>query len=102
MAETVEDERWAHIRGVTVTTVSSVAGLLAGVISLEVAAAPDDTMAILIMAIAVFIQFPLLRAFRIEVEDFGIKDYLYITFMTFSFWFVSFAILLTTQAELPI
>lgn len=102
MAEAVEDERWAHIRGVTVTTIASLCGVLAALAARVIIDAPDDVIGVGMFAIAVLIQFPILRLIGIEVEDFGIKDYLFITFMTFAFWFMTLTILLTTEAELPI
>lgn len=102
MAETVESERWAHIRGVTVTTIASISGIIAGLLSSTFAAGPDDLVGVAIMAIAIFVQFPIYRVAGIAVENFGIKDYLYIAFMTFSFWFVTWGILMTTEASLPL
>ena len=102
MSDTVNEERWAHVRGVTVTTVASVGGILAGLGAAQFATGPDDTLGVLLFAVAVFLQFPLLRVVGIAVEEFGVKDYLYITFMTFCFWFVTWAIMMTTEAELPI
>ena len=102
MAEAVADRRWSHIRGVTVTTVASVAGILAGIVAGYIATAPDDALGVAVFAIAVFLQFPLLRLVGIEVEDFGIKDYLFVGFMTFAFWFITWTILLTTEASIPI
>lgn len=102
MAETVEQERWAHIRGVTVTTVASLAGILSGLAAGHFATAPDDRLGVVILVIAIFIQFPVLRVIGIDIGDFGVKDYLFVGFMTFSFWFVTWAIMMTTGASLPI
>ena len=102
MAETAREKRWAHVRGVTVTTVASVLGIVAGLVAAHIVTAPDDSIGVLVFAIAVFVQFPLLRALGIEVETFGVKDYLFIGFMTFCFWFITLAIMLTTDATLPI
>ena len=102
MAETVEEERWGHIRGVTVTTIASVAGIAAGLLAGHIGTGPDDVVGVAMFAIAVFVQFPVYKAIGIEVENFGVKDYLFIAFMTFCFWFVIWAIMLTTGAELPI
>ena len=102
MAEAVESERWAHIRGVTVTMLASLGGILAGLLSAEFASAPDDVLGVALMAAAIFLQFPILRVIGVEVEDFGIKDYLFIAFMTFTLWFVTWAILLTTETTVPI
>ena len=102
MAETASEKRWAHVRGVTVTTVASVLGIVSGLVAAHFITAPDDSVGVLIFAVAVFVQFPLLRVLGIEVETFGAKDYLFIGFMTFCFWFITLAILLTTEATLPI
>ena len=102
MAETVDDERWGHIRGVMVTTLACLAGIAAGVLSKAFASTPDDTIGVVILGAAILIQFPLLRIGRIEVETFGPKDYLFIAFMTFCLWFISWAILLSTGATVPI
>ena len=102
MAETVQEERWAHIRAVSVTTIASLFGILAGVVSGHLATAPDDSLGVVVFAIAVFVQLPVLRALGIRIEDFGPKDYLFVAFLTFSFWFVTWAIMLTTGAELAI
>lgn len=101
MTETAEDQRWAHIRGITVTSLASLFGIAAGVTASMLAESPDDTLGVILFAVAVFIQFPILRVVGFEVENFGVKDYLFITFMTFCFWFVTWAIMMTTGAELP-
>ena len=54
---------------------------------------------------AVLVQFPLHRGVEaagvdLDVDEFGVKDYLYVAFMTFALWFVCWAILLTTGATL--
>jgi hypothetical protein len=53
---------------------------------------------------AIIVQFPVFRlleaaGIQLDTDDFGAKDYLYVAFMTFSLWFVSWAILLTTGAS---
>ncbi len=98
MAEPVEDERWAHIRGVMVTTLSSLAGIGAGMLAAMFASAPDDRIGVMILGGAILVQFPILRIGGVEIETFGVKDYLFIAFMTFCFWFVSWGILLSTGA----
>ena len=102
MAETVDEKRWAHVRGVTVTTISAVFGILAGIGAHYIATAPDDALGVAVFGVAVFIQFPIFRAVGIEVEDFGVKDYLFVGFITFAFWFMIWTILLTTEASLPV
>ncbi len=52
----------------------------------------------LVLAVAIAAQFPILRVIGIDTDDLSTKDVLYIGFMTFSLWFVSWGILLTTGA----
>lgn len=101
MATDAVERRIAHVRGVTVTTIACLAGLGAGVVSTYVAEGASDPFAVFVLAGAVLIQFPLYRLIeaagvKLDVEDFSTKDYLYIAFMTFALWFVSWTILLTT------
>ena len=104
MATDTADRRIAHIRGVTVTAVACLAGVAAALISSSVAEGAGDILAVYVLAGAIIVQFPLFRVLEmigmeLDVDDFGVKDYLYISFMTFSLWFVCWAILLTTGAS---
>jgi uncharacterized membrane protein len=93
-----------HLRGVTVTTISCLAGIAAAVVSGVVVgtdpAAASDRLSVAIAIGAIGIQFPVLRVVGIDVTDFGAKDYLYVGFMTFTLWFITFAIMLTAGVTL--
>ncbi|USZ69315.1 hypothetical protein NGM10_06145 [Halorussus salilacus] len=94
--EQASERRASHMRGVTVTAVSTLAGVAAALVSAAVlGTAATDTLALAIVGGAVFAQLPLLRVLGIDVEDFSTKDHLYVLFMTFSLWFVTWTILLT-------
>jgi hypothetical protein len=104
MATDTAERRAAHVRSVTVTAIACLAGLVAAVVSATVAAGASDILGVYVLAGAVIVQFPLFRliemaGIELNIEDFGAKDYLYIAFMTFALWFVSWAILLTTEAN---
>ena len=104
MATDTAERRTAHVRGVTVTAIACLAGLFAAVVSSIVAADAGDLLAVYVVAGATIVQFPLYRLIEmagveLDADDFGAKDYLYIAFMTFSLWFVCWAILLTTGAS---
>jgi len=107
MATETADERRAHIRGVTVTTLASVAGIAAGIVSQVITAGADpgvaasSNTALYVLVAAILAQLPILQVLGIDVEDFSPKDYLYVAFMTFSLWFVSWGVLLTTRTTLP-
>ena len=100
MATDTLDGRAAHIRGLTVTTLAAVMGVAAALVSSMVATGAADTLAVYVLAGAVLVQFPILQLLGIDVEDFSAKDYLYVAFMSFSLWFVCWAILLTTEVSL--
>lgn len=85
-----------HLRGVTVTTLATVLGMLAGVGATLVASGPEDTIGLLFFGAAFVVQLPLLRVLGVDISDFSTKDYLYIGFMTFVLWFITWGILLTT------
>ncbi len=93
-----------HMRGVTVTTVACLAGILAAVVSAYfVGTTPEaagDTMALLIMGGFIFVQFPILKLVGVDVGEFGIKDNLFVSFMTFCLWFITYAVLLTSAVTL--
>ena len=105
MATDTAERRIAHVRGVTVTAIACLAGVVAAVISATVADGAGDILGVYVLASAVIVQLPLFRVLemagvKLDVDDFGVKDYLYVTFMTFSLWFVCWAILLTTGASI--
>ena len=92
-----------HMRGVTVTTIACLAGLGAAVGSATIfgttAAAAVGTGQALLVATAVLIQFPILKIVGVDIADFGIKDNLYIAFMTFCLWFITYTVLLTSAVS---
>jgi dolichol kinase len=97
--ETVE-ERAGHRRSLTVVSLTTLSGIAAALLSATLASAATDTIGLYPLAGAIVIQLPVLRLLGIDVEDFGIKDNLYVAFMTFALWFVTWTILLTTGATL--
>ncbi|PSQ23844.1 hypothetical protein BRD04_02295 [Halobacteriales archaeon QS_9_67_17] len=90
-----------HMRGVTVTALASIMGIVAAVASSVVTAgaatAATDPKGVFVLGGAILVQFPVLQAVGIDMEDFSTKDYLYVAFMTFSLWFVCWGILLSTN-----
>ncbi|WP_144906442.1 EMC6-like membrane protein [Halobellus captivus] len=93
-----------HMRGVTVTTLACLAGVVAALASARfvgtsVAAAASQQTLLYVVAL-VIAQFPILRVIGIDVSDFGAKDYLYVAFMTVTLWFITFGVLLTEGVTL--
>ncbi|WP_096390717.1 EMC6-like membrane protein [Halopenitus persicus] len=93
-----------HARGVVVTTIACLAGIGAAIVSAGyVGTSPADggsTTALIVLAGTVLVQFPILKVIGVDVTDFGVKDTLYVAFMTFTLWFISYAILLNAGVQL--
>lgn len=87
-----------HLRGVTVTTVATVLGMVAGVVAALITSGPDDVLGVTVLGAAILVQLPLLNVFGVDTDDFSKKDYLYVGFMTFVLWFMTWGILLTAGA----
>ncbi|PSP40006.1 hypothetical protein BRD20_04015 [Halobacteriales archaeon SW_8_65_20] len=90
----------SHMRGVVVTSFACSMGLVAAVASSVVTAGLDapatSSQALYVLVGAVLVQFPVLSVIGIDMDEFSAKDYLYVAFMTFALWFISWGILLTT------
>ena len=89
-----------HVRGVTVTTLACLAGVTAGVLSASVvgttADAATDQLSLVIVLGAMLVQYPILYLLGVDISEFGLKDNLYVAFMTFALWFLTYAVALTT------
>jgi len=95
---TASERRASHLRGVTVTAVATLAGVAAAFVSAAVLGMEaTDTLGLAIVGALVVAQYPVLKALGIDVGDFSTKDHLYVGFMTFSLWFVTWTILLTNS-----
>ena len=96
----------SHVRGVTVTAMAALFGVAAAIGSSALTAGVDPTVAarnrqgLEVVLLAIILQPLILRLVGLLKDDFGIKDFLFIAFMTFSMWFVSWGVLLSTGAEI--
>lgn len=95
MATDTADGMSSHMRGLSVTTITALAGIGAAFGSNAVASGATDFTGLLVVAVAVLAQLPVLQVIGIDRDDLSGKDYAYIAFMTFALWFVSWGILLT-------
>jgi hypothetical protein len=93
-----------HLRGVTVTTLACLAGVVAGVVSGMLVGtgtgAATDQRPLGVVAAFVLVQYPLLKVVGVDVTEFGAKDNVYLVFMTVVLWFVTLTILLTAGVSL--
>jgi hypothetical protein len=93
-----------HARGVVVTTICCLAGIAAAVVSAVYVgtdpAAAASTTAVFVLGAFVVAQYPIYKA--VGVGDLGIKDNLYVAFLTFTLWFISYTVLLTSGVDLGV
>jgi hypothetical protein len=104
MATETEQGLSGHLRGVTVTTLACLAGVIAALVSGVVlgttADAAQNTLGLVVVGGFVVLQFPLLRLVGVDVQGFSAKDYIYVAFMTVTLWFITYTILLTSGVQL--
>lgn len=96
MTETL-DRKAQHRRSITVTSVASIGGVAAGLAAAALASGPTDTLGIAMLFAATFIELGIMRGLGVDVSEFSTKDHIYVGFMTFALWFVTWGILLTSQ-----
>lgn len=94
---TAAEKRHAHVRGVKVTAFCSILGVVAGVVSWAISsgalASFDQVYGVAVLAAAVAIQKPFLP--YLDKPEMSKKDWLYVAFMTFDLWFVTWTLILT-------
>jgi hypothetical protein len=104
MATETEQGLSGHLRGVTVTTLACLAGVIAALVSGVVlgttAEAAENIVGLVVVGGFVVLQFPILRVLGVDVQDFSAKDYIYVAFMTVTLWFITYTILLTSGVQL--
>jgi uncharacterized membrane protein len=104
MATETEQGLSGHLRGVTVTTIACLAGVIAALVSGVVfgttTEAAENIIGLVVVGGFVVLQFPILRVVGVDVQDFSTKDYIYVAFMTITLWFITYTILLTSGVQL--
>lgn len=93
-----------HRRGILVTSLASLSGVAAALVSAAVVgtdpSSAADSRLLGILAGFVLVQLPLLRLLGVRVGEFGAKDTVYVVFMSFTLWFISLTVLLTAGVTL--
>ena len=88
-----QEKRTKHVEGIKKTLLSSLLGIVAGIMSYYLPA-----YGILILLVVVYGQRLVLPRVKIDTKEFRFTDWFFLVFMTFAFWFVSWTILLNKPA----
>jgi hypothetical protein len=105
MATESQSQRQAHVLAVTRTGIAAGLGVLAAFGSwfltqdMSAAAASRNQTAQLLVGVAIIVQPLLQQLLGVYKDDFGAKDFLFIVFITFAMWFVTWTIILTSGAH---
>jgi hypothetical protein len=101
---TKEEKQAAHVGRIERTTIACTIGIATGIISYLLGGVPNGAghqnnglLAIFIMLAGVVIQRHIFILLKIGGGKLGAKDWFFQGFITFSFWFISWTILLTTM-----
>lgn len=103
MSTVTLSDRGEHLRSIGVTSSSALLGVAAALLSyVQLGASGDaatNSTALAFVFGAILVETVAVRAAGIyDEDDLGFKLYLFISFMIFSFWFVTWGILLTETA----
>ena len=99
MATETAERRASYRRSLQVPATATLAGVLAGVVSASVASSATDSTALAAAFGAILLGMGVMRLLGVDVGEFSTKDNLYVAFMTVSMWFITWTILLTTNAS---
>lgn len=101
-AKTKADKQAEHIARIKRTLTASLLGIATGILSYVLGGTPDQTglqvdgfLGFMLMLAAIVLQKHIFILLHMDTEKLGMKDWFYQGFMTFAFWFMSWAILLT-------
>jgi hypothetical protein len=99
MTETV-DPKASHRRSLKVTTIATLGGVAAAFVSEAVVTDPSSRTGLLVMLGVVAAELVLMRLFGVDIGDFSTKDHVYVLFMTFALWFITWGVLLSEGVSL--
>jgi hypothetical protein len=91
-----KEERIAfHLRGIKMSLVPALFGVAAGFLSSPyVLSVPHQSFSFLILALAIYAQKFVFPRWGIESGRFDAKAWFYVGFLTFSYWYISWAIIM--------
>jgi hypothetical protein len=100
--KTKADKQAEHIARIKRTLVASLLGIGTGILAYVAGGTPDAAglqadglLGFMLMLAAIVVQKHIFILLGMDTEKLGFKDWFYQGFMTFAFWFMSWAILLT-------
>ena len=94
---TREERIASHIKGIKMSVMPAVMGFIAGVLSSFLPAA-QVSFSLPILLLAIYVQKYTLPIIGIESKGFGFKDWIYLGFLSFAYWYVTWTIIINGPA----
>ena len=101
--KTKEDKQAEHIARIKRTLIASLIGIGTGATAYYLGGIPDSAglqkdglLGLMLMLAGIVIQKHIFILIGMDTDKLGWKDWFYQSFMTFAFWFMTWAILLTS------
>lgn len=91
---TKEERIEKHVRSIKISLVPAIMGVVAGFLSSEYILSPaHQPISIIILVLVIYAQKYILPFWGVDTKKFSAKDWFYVAFLTFAFWYVSWAII---------
>ena len=100
MATETADRGAQHRRSLKVTATAALVGVAAGAVTPTLTTGAADQLGLAVVVGAMLAVLGILRLLGVDVDEFSTKDHLFVAFMTFSLWFMTWTIMLETGAAL--
>lgn len=98
------EERVAnHIKSIKMSVMPAIMGFIAGALSSPYILPPEQAnFSFLILALAIYAQKYISPLIGINSKEFGYKDWIYLGFLTFAYWYVTWTIIINGPAITPL
>ncbi|HII51861.1 MAG TPA: hypothetical protein HA321_02985 [Halobacteriales archaeon] len=93
-------KREAHLRSLRATGTSTIVGIVAALVTHSLSSGPSDILiSVPILIASLFLGLGIMQLLGVNVSAFSKKDHFYVSFMTFTMWFVTWTLLLTANVS---
>ena len=93
-------KRDAHLRSLRATGTSTIVGIVAALATHLFSSGPSDILiSVPILIASLFLGLGIMQLLGVNVSAVSKKDHFYVSFMTFTMWFVTWTLLLTANVS---
>ncbi|MCL7410871.1 MAG: hypothetical protein P1P69_08250 [Methanosarcinaceae archaeon] len=96
--KTPEERKQNHINGIIKTAVSSILGIIGGIVAYDQFGTAEDVrwyaVLTIVAVLAYYAQRLIYPSFKISTKEFGFKDWFYVEFLVIDFCLVTWTLLL--------